>query len=132
MQQLFELAPQFQISWFYWILALLAAMIVGLSKSGIKGLVIIVVTIMAFIYDGKASTGIILPLLMVGVFKLPFHIFVWETITVETLAVNVRLIPAILLGIVVGIQILKYIKDDTYRKMVLVVTAVGAVLIFFR
>ncbi len=69
---------------------------------------------------------------IVNLFKLPFHIFVWETITTETLMVNLKLLPGILLGLIVGIRLVKIIKDKHYRKMILILTAIGAVLILFR
>lgn len=69
---------------------------------------------------------------IVNLFKLPFHIFVWETITLETLMVNLRLLPGILLGLFLGIKLVKIIKDNFYRKMILILTAIGAVLILFR
>ncbi|MFT4832524.1 MAG: putative membrane protein YfcA [Psychroserpens sp.] len=69
---------------------------------------------------------------IVNLFKLPFHIFVWETITPETLMVNLKLLPGILLGLFVGIRLVKIIKDKFYRKMILILTAIGAVLILFR
>lgn len=70
--------------------------------------------------------------LIINIIKLPFHIFVWETITIETLVFDLKLIPAIILGIIVGIKVVKHIKDDFYRKMILVLTALGAVVILFR
>ena len=39
-------------------------MILGISKSGIKGLAILIVTGLALIYGAKESTGIIMPLLI--------------------------------------------------------------------
>ncbi|MEB8328325.1 sulfite exporter TauE/SafE family protein [Flavobacteriaceae bacterium KMM 6897] len=69
---------------------------------------------------------------IVNLFKLPIHIFVWETITLETLSINLKLLPGILLGLFVGIRLVKIIKDEFYRKMILILTAIGAVLIIFR
>ena len=69
---------------------------------------------------------------IVNIFKLPFHIFIWKTITPETLLINLKLVPGIILGIIVGIRLVKLIKDQFYRKMILVLTALGAFLILFR
>lgn len=69
---------------------------------------------------------------IINVFKLPFHIFVWKTINKETLMVNLILSPAILIGFYVGIKLVKMIKNDLYRKLVLLVTAIGALIILFR
>lgn len=70
--------------------------------------------------------------LIVNSIKLPFHIFVWGTITEETLLLNVKLLPGILLGFLIGIKIIKLIKEAFFRKMILVLTALGAILILFQ
>ncbi len=70
--------------------------------------------------------------LIINLFKLPFHIFVWETITPQTLVVNLKLLPAIFIGFFIGLRLVKTIKEDFYRKMILVLTALGAILILFR
>lgn len=70
--------------------------------------------------------------LIVNILKLPLHIFVWETITLDTFIFDLKLIPGIAIGIFVGIKVVKLIKEDFYRKMILVLTALGAVLILFR
>ena len=69
---------------------------------------------------------------IVNLFKLPFHIWSWETITPETLMINLRLVPGIFVGLFIGVRLVKIIKDDFYRKMILVLTAIGAILILFR
>ena len=249
------MADTFDISLTAWAFAITAAFIIGLSKSGIKGIAILNVTLMALAFEAKASTGLVVPLLVVGdliavvyynrhanwwyivrflpwviagillgvyigndlneavfkiymaviilvcvvmmfwwdrrksksvpthwafaglvgsltgittmignlggpfsnlyflamrvpknefigtaawlfliinVFKLPFHIFVWKTIDAQTLIFNAKLIPGILLGMLVGVRLIKIIKEDFYRKMILVLTAFGAVMIMLR
>lgn len=70
--------------------------------------------------------------LIVNILKLPLHIFVWETITLETFIFDLKLIPGIAIGIFIGIRLVKLIKEDFYRKMILVLTALGAVMILLR
>ncbi len=70
--------------------------------------------------------------LIINLLKLPLHIYVWETITLDTFLFDLKLIPGIALGIFLGIRLVKHIKDDFYRKMILVLTAAGAVMILFR
>ncbi|MCM4172704.1 sulfite exporter TauE/SafE family protein [Arenibacter sp. TNZ] len=69
---------------------------------------------------------------IVNIFKLPFHILIWKTITPETLIINLKLVPGIILGIIVGVRLVKIIKEQFYRKMILILTAIGAFLILFR
>ncbi len=70
--------------------------------------------------------------LIINVFKLPFHFFVWNTITEETLLLDLKLIPGIILGFILGIKIVKMIDEAFFRKMILVLTALGAVIILFK
>ena len=70
--------------------------------------------------------------LIINVFKLPFHIWVWETITTESLMINLKLIPGVVLGIFVGIRLVRIIKEAFYRRLILILTAAGAVLILLR
>ena len=70
--------------------------------------------------------------LIINLFKLPFHIWAWGTITPETLLINLKLAPAIFLGLFVGVRLVKIIKEDFYRKMILVLTALGAIMILIK
>lgn len=70
--------------------------------------------------------------LIINIVKLPFHIFVWNTITVETLVINLKLLPVIFIGFFIGLRLVKIIKENFYRKMILVLTALGAILILFQ
>lgn len=244
-----------EISLLGWVSAGIAAGILGISKSGLKGIGIIIVTILAIVFGSKASTGILLPLLIVGdimaviyyrrhvqiplllkllpwmmagviigaligkdmpemlfkqgmagiilvsvvmmywwerreqkivpdqwwfagimglmagvttmignlagafanifflamrlpknqfigtaawlffiinLFKVPFHIWSWGTITYETLLIDLRLAICTILGFFIGVKIIARIKNEIYRKMILFLTALGALLILFR
>jgi len=70
--------------------------------------------------------------LIINVIKLPFHFFVWNTITQETILVNLKLLPGVFLGLFLGFKLVKIIKNEFYRKMILILTAIGAILLFFR
>lgn len=238
-----------------WILILLASFIIGLSKAGLKGIDMMNVTIMAIVFGGKASTGIVLPLLcfadimaviyynrhaewrhfwklipwmfvgiligvyvgkdldevifkrimaviimltiaivivlelrktptvpsnklfgagmglisgfttmlgnlagafsnlyflamrmpknnfigtaawvflVVNLFKFPFQIFYWKNITLATLRIDLLLLPALVVGFWAGVKIVSRIKDESYRKIVIVLTLIGAVFIFIN
>jgi len=69
---------------------------------------------------------------IINLFKVPFHIWSWGTITPDSLLIDLKLIPGILIGLFVGVRLVKIIREDFYRKMILVLTAVGAILILFR
>nr|NJM01547.1 sulfite exporter TauE/SafE family protein [Desulfobacula sp.] len=69
---------------------------------------------------------------LVNVFKVPFHVVVWKTITWQSLAINLVALPFIALGLWVGVYLVKIIKEKYYRRMVLILTALGAILIFLK
>lgn len=238
-----------------WALILLAAFIIGLSKAGLKGIDMMNVTIMAIVFGGKASTGIVLPLLcvadimavlyynrhaqwkhfwklipwmvvgvligvylgkdldevlfrrimaviimltvlimvvmemrkserapshklfgagmglvsgvttmlgnlagafsniyflamrlpknvfigtaawvflVINLFKLPFQAIYWKNIDASSLQTDLILVPALLAGFWAGIRIVSKIKDGGYRKVVIVLTLIGAVIIFLK
>ncbi|SEP93924.1 hypothetical protein SAMN05421824_0750 [Hyunsoonleella jejuensis] len=250
-----ETLQSFHLSVFQWIAIVLAAFILGFSKSGIKGIGVIIILILAFVFGEKASTGILLPMLIsadiiavsyynrhtqwrfikklipsmvigvlvgvwvgdtiselvfkrimaiiiigsvgimwffekrktnaiphnkvfsnsagflagfstmignlagpisniyflamrlpknefigtaawlffiINVFKLPFHYFVWETVTKESLILNLVLVPAIVSGFFMGAALVKKISNVNYRKFIIIVTGVGGVLLLCR
>ena len=69
---------------------------------------------------------------IINVFKLPFHILVWKTVTTETLVLNSVLIPPVIIGFFLGARIVRLISNVNYRRFILVVTALGGVIMLFR
>ncbi len=251
----FFILQSFQLNILQWVAFCFAAFLLGLSKSGIKGIGIIIVVILAFVFGEKTSTGILLPMLIfadifavvyynkhvqwhfikkllpamvvgvlvgvwvgndisetlfkrimaiiiigsvvimfymenrrtasvptnkvfsngtgflagfttmignlagpvsdiyflamrlpknefigtaawlffiINVFKLPFHIFIWKTISYETLLLNSVLIPVVTLAFFLGAYLVRLISNVNYRRFVLIVTALGGVIMLFR
>lgn len=245
----------YELSIIQWLLAFFAAFLVGLSKSGIKGINTLTVTILLVTFGGKASTGILLPMLIMGdimaviyykkhaqwqyiykllpwmligvllgvwigedmpenvfrkamaiiilgtvvmlfwwerkpvktvpdqwwfagimglgagfttmignlagvfsnifflamrlpknafigtaawlffiinLFKLPFHIFVWGTITTASFTLNIKLLVGLLIGFYFGTRFIKIIKEQQFRHLILILTAIGALAILWR
>lgn len=69
---------------------------------------------------------------IVNNFKVPFHVFVWGTISWDTLKINVQLLPFVVIGFFVGVKIVSYFSEKFFRQFLLVVTAIGAILIFLK
>lgn len=70
--------------------------------------------------------------LVINLFKLPFQVLYWKNITATSLKTDLFLLPALAMGFVVGIKIVKHIKDDHYRRVVIVLTLIGAAVIFLK
>ncbi|WXT99256.1 sulfite exporter TauE/SafE family protein [Seonamhaeicola sp. MEBiC1930] len=250
-----EILQSYNLSLFKWIAIGIAAFVLGVSKSGIKGIGILIILILAFVFGEKASTGILLPMLIsadvlavsyynrhtqwkfirmllpwmiigvlvgvwvgdaiselvfkrvmaviiigsilimlylerrssgkipsnklfshtmgfsagfttmignlagpianiyflamrlpknefigtaawlffiINVFKLPFHFFVWETVSKESLVLNTILFPAVAIGFFAGAKIVKLISNTGYRRFIIIVTAIGGLIMLFR
>jgi len=64
--------------------------------------------------------------------KLPFHVFVWKTITWESLKMDAMLVGIVVFGFWVGLKIVGLFNEKAFRKFILIMTALGAILIFVK
>ena len=69
---------------------------------------------------------------IVNLFKLPLHIWYWQTINKETLLIDLRLIPMTIIGFFIGVRFIALIRNDFYRKLIMGLTALGALIILLR
>lgn len=60
-------------------------------------------------------------------FKVPFHVFVWHSITWRSALLSVSLLPFIALGAWLGMIITKRISEQLYRRFVIAMIVVAAV-----
>lgn len=68
----------------------------------------------------------------INLFKLPFQIFVWKNVTAASLKTDALLLPALLIGFLLGIKIVARIKDTSYRRLIIALTFIGAIFIFLK
>ena len=68
---------------------------------------------------------------IINLFKLPFHLFMWNTINADTIMLDLKMIVFVLIGFVVGIRIVKLISENWYRYIIYGATALGAMMIFW-
>ncbi len=95
-----------------WLLVSLAALCVGLGKSGFSGLGLIAVFIMAELF-GKASVGVLLPMLVVAdlsVYPMFRKHASWAPVW--------RLLPPALVGMVAGFLILYWLPKEWAKPMI--------------
>ena len=69
---------------------------------------------------------------IINIFKLPFHIFSWGTVNLETLKTDLYLFPAVVVGFLVGIKLVEVFEEKQYRTFILVMTGVGALVLLIR
>lgn len=70
--------------------------------------------------------------LVINLFKLPFQVFFWKNITPESLYTDLFLLPSVVIGFWIGVKIVSKIKEDNYRKVVIVLTFLGAIVLLFK
>tara|TARA_A100001011_G_scaffold400858_1_gene520029 strand:- start:19176 stop:19916 length:741 start_codon:yes stop_codon:yes gene_type:complete len=69
---------------------------------------------------------------IINSFKVPFHIWSWGTINESSILKSLELIPFVILGLIFGVILVKKINDNTFRKLILFLTAFGGILILFN
>lgn len=65
--------------------------------------------------------------LVVNWFKVPFHVFAWNTITWNTVLLDLLTLPVILLGAWLGILVVRRLSDTAYRWFIIVMTLMAAI-----
>ncbi|MFP4090276.1 MAG: sulfite exporter TauE/SafE family protein [Cyclobacteriaceae bacterium] len=99
-----------------WALLIICGMLIGISKTGIAGAGIMVIPVLAGIFGGRASTGILLPMLVVA------DIFaVWYYNRHAQWKYLIRLLPWTLAGIAVGVWVGDVVSDTAFRTMMAVI-----------
>ena len=68
--------------------------------------------------------------LLVNLFKVPFHIWIWETISWETFKIDLLIAPAIIVGAFVGFRVTKLIPERPYRIFIIVSILLAAIKLF--
>ena len=67
--------------------------------------------------------------LIINISKFPLHLLVWKTIDRHTLTLDLMTLPAIALGAVAGIWLVKTIPEKTYRRTIMGITVLSAFLL---
>jgi uncharacterized membrane protein YfcA len=96
-----------------WLLLAIGAVGIGVAKSGLAGFGVVHVLVFALVFGAKASTGVLLPLLIVGdvcaVWLVGRDVF-WESVR--------RLMPAAIVGIVIGWLLLDRLDEHVCRPVI--------------
>ena len=101
-----ELTPLF------WLLLTLAAFGIGITKSGFSGVSLVHVLVFAHLFGARASTGVVLPMLIAGdtMAMLMFGQHAnWNYVR--------RMLPPAIIGVVIGWILMNRINDLWYRQI---------------
>jgi len=69
--------------------------------------------------------------LIINLFKIPFHVFSWHTITMNSFLLDFFTLPAIAIGAITGVLIIKKLEEKTYRWFIIAVTLLAALVMLF-
>ena len=96
-----------------WLISIVCAFMIGLTKTGIPGLGVLISPLMADVFLARASTGIVLPML---IFADLFAIIYYRRDAVWSHLL--RILPWTALGIVLGYLLLGRINDNQLRPFI--------------
>ena len=109
-----------------WLLAIAGALALGVGKAGLSGTSLLYVIIFAFLFGARESTGVVLPMLLVGdvCAVSAFHQHArWDYVR--------RMLPPACIGIVAAVWWMRGLSDAAFRPIVgwiiLVLTALQVV-----
>lgn len=63
--------------------------------------------------------------------KLPLQIWVWDNIHFESILIGLCMIPFIAIGSILGIYLVKIVPEQLYRKLVIWITLISALVLLF-
>ncbi|MGC9352744.1 MAG: TSUP family transporter, partial [Mariniphaga sp.] len=102
-----------------WLLLFCCAMLIGMSKVGVPGVSLIVVPVLAIIFGGKASTGVLLPILMMadwfGVGYYHRHAkwkYLW------------KLLPWAFAGVGIALWVGEVVNDEWFKNIIAILVFV--------
>ncbi|MBW8000682.1 MAG: sulfite exporter TauE/SafE family protein [Planctomycetes bacterium] len=110
-----------------WVLVGFCALMVGITKTGVPGLGILVVPLMAMVIPARLSVGVLLGILILAdVFAAVYYRrhAQWGQIA--------RLLPAAFVGVIVGYFCLKIVSDGQLKPIIGVIVLLMLVGNFFR
>ncbi len=96
-----------------WAVLMLAALVIGFSKTGLPGVAVLSIPLAALVLPAKASTGIILPMLIAGdLFAVAYYRrhARWSHL--------LRLLPFGFAGILIGYWLLSVVTDGELRPLI--------------
>jgi len=104
---------EMDLSTIQWVLIGICGMIIGMAKTGLAGTVFLVVPIMAGIFGGKPSVGLVLPMLITAdIFAVSYYNrhAEWKYL--------VKLLPWAVVGIIVGALFGHAVNDAQFKKTI--------------
>jgi hypothetical protein len=96
-----------------WLLAIVAAACLGIAKAGLAGTSLVHVVVFAFLFGARNSTGVVLPMLLVGdvCAVAAYHQHArWTYVR--------RMLPPAFLGVTAGALVMQRISNDAFKPVI--------------
>jgi len=109
-----------------WLWIIVAAFCIGFSKTGISSFVMPAIPIIASVFGGKGSTGMMLPMLLVGdVFALYYYNrhAKWGNIK--------KLLPWTLVGLLLGVIVGNYVSDKQFKIFIAISVLICLIILIY-
>jgi uncharacterized membrane protein YfcA len=109
------------------LLFFVCAALIGIGKAGVKGMGMLVVPLMAAIFGGRASAGLVLPMLcFADIFAVSYYNrhANWTYIR--------RLMPAALLGVLIGVVVGYYVDDSVFTNLISIIIIGSLILMLIQ
>ena len=127
MQALTALIQSYDLTTLQWVLLGVSGLLIGMSKTGISGVGLMVVPLLANAFGGRASVGLLLPILIFAdVFAVTWYNrhAQWKHI--------LRLLPWAFAGIILATLVGKSISDQTFNRLLAALVIGGITLLIWR
>ena len=124
---LYDYYQQLALSTDQLIWLLVCASLVGMAKTGLSGVGLLVVPVLAKALGARESVGILLPILIIAdIFAVTYYNkhANWKHV--------LKLLPWALVGIVIGLFFGKSINDEHFKITIAVLVIVGIVILLFQ
>jgi uncharacterized membrane protein YfcA len=111
----------------YFLLFLMVALVIGMSKAGLSGFGLAIVPVMALIFGAKESTGVILPMLIAADIMAVIYYHrnaVWKYI--------VRILPWAAAGVCIALITGKMVNNNQFRIVMMTVVWIMLILMILN
>lgn len=109
-----------------WALLFVCALLIGMSKTGIQGITLLAIPLMAINFGAKESTGLILPMLCFSDLIAVFYYrrtaewkYIW------------KLLPSAVAGFFLAIAVDKMIPAEEFRRLMAICIFIGIAVMFW-
>ncbi len=126
-QYILAIFQSFDLDALEWGLIMLSGMLVGAAKTGLSGAAFIVVPTMVMIFGGKPSTGMLLPMLIIGdVFAVSYYNrhTNWRYV--------LKPMPWAMAGVVAGVLVGNEVSGNVFTTLIAVTIIMGLILMVWQ